>query len=125
MANLLDGLLPDLVADLFPALTGQAVTVRTTTDTSDPETGTEGVRTATDQVVTSLDPLGSYAIQLINGQSILTGDAQISIAAAALTTVPTPHATTLVIESVEWRVVDVQPLRSGDRTILYTFQLRQ
>jgi hypothetical protein len=33
MANFIDGILPDLVANIFPALTGQAVTVRTTTDT--------------------------------------------------------------------------------------------
>jgi hypothetical protein len=75
--------------------------------------------------VTSIDPLSAYAIHLINGQSILTGDGHISIAASALSTVPTPHATTLVIEAREWRVVDVQPIRSGDMTIMYTFQLRQ
>jgi hypothetical protein len=127
MTNLLDSILPDLVSELFPPLTGQetGVVLRKYTDTSDPVTGIEGTITAIDTVVRTITPLVDYGVEQINGQSILMGDAHISIPATAVAEIPTPNDHTLIVDGVEWRIVRVEPVRSGALAVMYILQVRQ
>lgn len=90
----------------------------------DPETGKNTIGEPADYTVKAIPPY-SYEAKYIDGDTVLAGDMQTGIAASGLEFTPKPSETKVVIDSVEWSIVSVQPQYSGEQIAVYLIQLRK
>ena len=70
-------------------------------------------------------PPYAYEEKYINGDTVKSGDMKTGVAASGLGFVPNPSETKVIIDSVEWSIVNVNPIYSGEQIALYMLQLRK
>lgn len=90
----------------------------------DPTTGETTLGNSVDYTHKIIPPY-PYSDKYINGDTIRAGDIQTGIAALGLLFVPDPSATKVVIDTIEWSIVNMQPVYSGEQIALYMLQLRR
>jgi hypothetical protein len=125
MANVIDGILPAVIQDVLPSLTGQDVILRRTVQGAyNPETGTDGADSITDYPITSVSPITEYSIHAVNGDTIQMGDAKIALAAKGIPVVPDAREYSAIVDGRTWLVVRVTKHFSGAEPVLYELHLR-
>lgn len=78
----------------------------------------------TSDVAWKIVPPWVYPAYLIDGDLIRAGDMQTLIAAQGITFTPLVKQVA-VFASVSWRIISVEPIRSGDSVCSYMLQLRR
>ena len=71
-----------------------------------------------------MTPPENYNSRWIDGDLILEGDAQVSLAASGLTFTP-ENGQVITLDSQKWKIVRVQSEYTGDNIGLYVLQLRR
>ena len=71
-----------------------------------------------------ITPPEGYEARMIDGETIRTGDERTYIAAQDIPFSPVPGMK-VSYDSLTWRVVSVQPIRTGEETGAYEIQLRK
>lgn len=101
---------------------GKTVTVKTkTTGTYNKDTGAVTATTATQTVKAQVDGQSLQTIgEMLQPGLVKRADLKVSIAASALTTVPT-LGDAITIGSVDYAIHHIRPLYSGDDVALYEF----
>lgn len=109
---------------------GTRLWTRREAGTYDPVTGTDPIVETTAQIKTG--PPAPFEDRKINGDGIRTGDVQVVVARLELERVapfdpfPETDATvTVQVQSVTYKVIDVERFSSGDEIAAYRFQLRK
>ena len=89
----------------------------------DPLTG-EVSQDGTSNIVRKIIPPMTYERKFIDGEIVQDGDLMTGIAASGLTFTPT-DGMTVSFDNTSWKIVNVQPVYSGELIALYELQLRQ
>lgn len=104
---------------------GKTVTFRTYPDSVyDPTTGETTLGDAVDYQKKIIPPY-PYKAGYIDGDLIKASDMQTGIAAYGLDFTPEPSDTRVIIDSKEWKIMNVQPVYSKEQVVLYMLQLRR
>jgi len=101
---------------------GKPVTLRRTTSTYDPATGTTSTSTTNYSVNGVLE---GYEDSRIDGTVVQAGDLRVTIPAQNLAIAPSMETDALVIGSGTWTLVNVRPTYSGEQVAIYELQVRQ
>lgn len=101
---------------------GKAITLRRTTSTFDPSTGTTSESTTDHSVNAVIEP---YAERLIDGSLIQVGDMQVTVPAKSLSIDPDTSKDSVILDSVEWTLVRVEALYSGEQVATWALQVRR
>jgi hypothetical protein len=118
----LDGAFGELVPALLGAFSDTAAVFTRSSSEFDPATDTNTVTTLTAEVLTS--PPEGFALQLINGSSIQSGDRRITTGAAFGDLGQPRIGDEVVRGEMTGTVVAVSPLNSGDAVVAYELQIR-
>ena len=101
---------------------GRSVTLRTVT-TGTFDTGTGVISGASDADVTVKAVVTGYKDKQIDGQIIRSGDKQVMIAGSALTTAPKTND--IVVDSGDYKIVNIETIQPGDTVLIYKLQVRK
>jgi hypothetical protein len=101
---------------------GKTVTYKQRASSFDPSTGkTSFTETASSAIIAPPEP---YKQNRIDGSTIQNGDAMTSVAGSAISFVP-EIGDRVLMNGVDWNVVAVNPVFSGELVAMYELQLRQ
>ena len=121
MPGKLDGVMVPLAKKLIGDF-GKTVTYKQLSSSYDASTGkTTSAETASSAVIA---PPAPYRQNRIDGSTIQNGDVTSSVAASAIAFVPA-IGDRVDLNAVDWQVVGVNPVFSGELVALYELQLRQ
>lgn len=101
---------------------GKPVTLRRTTSTFDPDTGTTTEGTTDHSVNAVIEP---YDQRLIDGSIIQTGDMQASFPAKDLSVTPSTATDIIIMDGDEWQIVNVGFIWSGEEVALFQAHVRK
>ncbi len=77
-----------------------------------------------DHYIKSLPP-SEVNVKLADGDVIKVGDMVTGFAARNAVFVPEPDITVVIVDNVQWTIVKVSPVYSGERVCMYSIQLRR
>lgn len=120
MTELDDALVPAAAALLTQF--GKTISIEEVTKVYDETTGKTTI-----VVVATYTPkaaLETYSIALVNGDTVRHDDLKVTIAAQSLAFTPT-IGWKVTIDTVEWRILRVEPLYSGNLVAAWVMQLRR
>jgi hypothetical protein len=118
----LDGAFGQLVPALLGAFSDTPAVFTRSESGYDPVNDTTSVTTVTASVLTS--PPEGFSLQLINGDSIQSGDRRITTAASFGALVVPRIGDEVVRGEMVGTVVAVSPINSGDAVVAYELQVR-
>ncbi len=79
---------------------------------------------ATTDLKVKVSPPEDFKFNQIDGTLVQAGDAKVSIAALGLKFEPDAETDSIVMDSVEWKIVTVKTTWSGELPALFELQLR-
>lgn len=121
MPGKLDSVMVPLAKQLIGDF-GLTVTYKVRSNSFDVTTGkTTFTESSSSAIITPPEP---YKQNRIDGSVIQQGDVMTSIAQSAISFVPT-ISDRVLFNSVDWEVVAVNPIFSGEQIAMYELQLRQ
>jgi len=121
--TLIDDIMLPQAKDLLDTY-GKPATWRELSPTYDDETRETTFGAATEHTV-SVSPPSRYTSRLVDGDLIQAGDMQTILAGQNLPFTPTEGKHELQIDNDVWRVVSVNPVRSGKNIAIWKVQLRK
>lgn len=101
---------------------GKPVTLRRTSSTYNPVTGTTSETTANHAVNAVVE---LYEDRLIDGSLVQVGDMRVTVPAASLSVEPSTTTDTLILDGDTWQLVRVLPVWSGEQVATYQLQVRK
>lgn len=102
---------------------GKPITIRRTSSTYNPATGSTTETTADHSG--NAAPPSPYEERLIDGSLIQVGDMRVTVPARSLSIVPSTTTDTVVMDGATWQLVRVMPLFSGELVATYELQVRK
>lgn len=103
---------------------GTAATITRSTESYNPETGAESGAASTDYSV-NCSPPSPFKENEIDGTHIQRGDVKVLVAAKGLAIAPTSKTDTFTFDSVQYKIVDVDPIYSGSLPAAFELHCRK
>ncbi|RKY09813.1 MAG: hypothetical protein DRP56_02105 [Planctomycetota bacterium] len=104
---------------------GKAAVIKTYPDGAYDPTAGETVVGDMVSYAKNIMPPYPYEQKYIDGDVIQVGDLQTALAGNGLEFTPEPGLTVIVIDTLEWNIVNMMPLYSGEQIALFMLQLRK
>ena len=121
--GLLDDIMPGIATDLINTFGSTATLIYAGSSSYNAATGVDTIGAATEVAVSASPPV-PYDINTVDNTSIQQGDLKTLIPAEQVTATIIPQSSKLRIDSIDYLIVNIYPIKSGNDVAAYELQIR-